>query len=269
MGSWVQPSPMPVATGDVGFSSNLGVPNSFLGSAEAGPGILRAAGFARIQSIPAQWNNVHAVASASFELNDVIVTGPGGVTSVDAAANVVINGLIGVGGFPGPSPPPGGGAIVSFSIHFFGVVTGAGTIGIDSSADPIATATGLLDSGGLDGPPLIGGRSYGKIITSGVGAFSTVSPNTVKVVIGTGASAGSNGGALGNFSEGVSNFGSTVHFPRTGPVFNLPDGFTANSISGHIVNNQWTGVPEPGGIVLAVSCFMGLAGIRRTQRRRD
>ena len=40
------------------------------------------------------------------------------------------------------------------------------------------------------------------------------------------------------------NFANTLSFPLSGPVFDLPPGFTANSLSGLIVNNQWIGAPH-------------------------
>ena len=81
------------------------------------------------------------------------------------------------------------------------------------------------------------------------------------IVTATGAGFGGNA---------FSNFFDTVHFSTTGPVFNLPDGFTANSATGLIVNNQWAGaVPEPGSIVLSILGCMGLTVFRRSRRRRD
>lgn len=62
----------------------------------------------------------------------------------------------------------------------------------------------------------------------------------------------------------------TFGFPTDRPVFNLPDGFTANSASGLIVNNRWVGpasstVPEPATIALV---GIGLAGLGLGRRRR-
>ena len=39
-------------------------------------------------------------------------------------------------------------------------------------------------------------------------------------------------------------FANTISFPLSGPVFDLPPGFTANAPSGLIVNNQWVGAPQ-------------------------
>ncbi|MBI3838904.1 MAG: PEP-CTERM sorting domain-containing protein [Planctomycetia bacterium] len=61
------------------------------------------------------------------------------------------------------------------------------------------------------------------------------------------------------------HFSHTFGFPTSGPVFNLPDGFTANSPEGQIANNNF--VPEPSTLALAaiglglVACYR-----RRTAR---
>jgi len=39
------------------------------------------------------------------------------------------------------------------------------------------------------------------------------------------------------------DFGGTVHLPASGPVFDLPEGFSVNSVEANIVDNEWTGTP--------------------------
>jgi hypothetical protein len=62
---------------------------------------------------------------------------------------------------------------------------------------------------------------------------------------------------------GVASFGNTVSFPTSGPVFNLPPGYTVNSVSAGIVDNRF--VPEPGRIVLT---FTGLIVLLAAHRLR-
>ena len=50
----------------------------------------------------------------------------------------------------------------------------------------------------------------------------------------------------GDTGSGVADFAHTLSFPSSGPVFGLPSGFSVNSPSGLIVNNQWvTGTTPP------------------------
>ena len=52
-------------------------------------------------------------------------------------------------------------------------------------------------------------------------------------------------------------------FTTTGPVFNLPAGWTANSVDGTIVNNSF--VPEPSTALLIAFGLLGLGGWRRVR----
>jgi PEP-CTERM motif len=69
----------------------------------------------------------------------------------------------------------------------------------------------------------------------------------------------------------VNDFSSTFTFPSSGPVFNLPAGYTVSSVSADIVNNQYFGgavvsTPEPGTIILLGTGVLSLAGILRRKR---
>jgi hypothetical protein len=68
-------------------------------------------------------------------------------------------------------------------------------------------------------------------------------------------------------TSGSTNFGDPLSFATSGLVFDLPDGWTANSLSGNIVDNHYVGlaaVPEPSGLtVLAIGACSLLAAARR------
>ena len=51
------------------------------------------------------------------------------------------------------------------------------------------------------------------------------------------------GKVLPGLADMDTNAQNTLRFPLLGPIFNLPDGFTANSASGAIVNNRWAFAP--------------------------
>jgi hypothetical protein len=89
-------------------------------------------------------------------------------------------------------------------------------------------------------------------------------PNTLSLLLGTLSHASSIGS--GSNASSTVHFGNTLKFAVNGPVFDLPAGWTANSVQGNIVNNQFippAGVPEPGTLGLVL---MGAAGVWRRAR---
>lgn len=71
---------------------------------------------------------------------------------------------------------------------------------------------------------------------------------------------------LAGSSSFSADFGSTASWATTGPVFNLPEGYTVNGFG--IVDNHFVGIPEPTSIVL---CIFGVlsVGVLRDRRRLD
>lgn len=64
--------------------------------------------------------------------------------------------------------------------------------------------------------------------------------------------------------SGVADFGDMLTFPSSGPVFDLPPGYTVNSVVGGIANNQ---VPEPGASTLSIGALFTLALLARRPTR--
>lgn len=58
----------------------------------------------------------------------------------------------------------------------------------------------------------------------------------------------------------LADFGSTMSFPTSGPVFGLADGYSANSVSAGIVDNVWTLTPVSVAAVPLPPAIFGLAG---------
>ena len=63
-----------------------------------------------------------------------------------------------------------------------------------------------------------------------------------------------------------SDFENTFGFSQSGPVFDLPAGWTANSDDGSIVNNMFVLTPEPSTALFLSAGIVGLAVRRRHAR---
>jgi hypothetical protein len=80
---------------------------------------------------------------------------------------------------------------------------------------------------------------------------------------------GTSGGDPTNvFAEGAASFSNTLSFPRLGPAFNVPAGYTVNSSEAMIVDNRWIGnVPEPSSSMLVGIAATVLSFLRRGLKR--
>ena len=73
-------------------------------------------------------------------------------------------------------------------------------------------------------------------------------------------------------SEAHSDFGSTLAFPTSGAVFNLPAGYTVDSVGARIQNNEFVdapvsgAVPEPASVALLVGGVAALGAWSRSGR---
>lgn len=79
---------------------------------------------------------------------------------------------------------------------------------------------------------------------------------------------------VGDTASALADFPNGLSLPTSGPVFILPPGFTANSVDGHIVDNQFvpatTAVPALSGPAVAMLSLLlialGRRGLTRTKR---
>jgi hypothetical protein len=116
--------------------------------------------------------------------------------------------------------------------------------------------------------PLISG-----IVATGAFDIPLGVPLTLNMTLSASAGAAGHINGGGTFaSSGRADFYDTVTFATSGPVFDLPEGFDANSVDGAIVHNRFVGsepaatpVPEPASLTLLAS---GLAAATARQRRR-
>jgi len=137
----------------------------------------------------------------------------------------------------------------------------------DGILDEISTPPGWLFEGGPSGlfADLTGLGSG----TSPVNWSSSASTPAISVVSGDHVLIGlSLSGMSCRESVGVpfrdcEVSGNDAGFPQSGPVFNLPAGWTANSIDGSVLNTILFPVLEPATGLLVMGGVLSLAAIRR------
>lgn len=258
-GPYVGSSPVesPEVSGVPGFSAPHG---SYTGKAAADRGLLRARMAVDMPALFVSDVGARNSSAASFFLDDLMITGPvGGPATV--AATMIVRG-------DGELSYAGQGTA---SIYLRLVMGTAGESFSPAAAGlyvfgdgPNTAGTGFDFLAGLTGS---GGSLHGLIgFTS---TLSTTSPNGVGITIIAGAETGKYFGGSAS-----SDFFDTVHFPADGPVFVLPAGYTANSVSGNIVDNRWLGpvtaAPEPASLGvwlgLLAAASMSAGAIRRQSR---
>jgi hypothetical protein len=182
------------------------------------------------------YQGISSSATAIATFTDVIISGPAG-GNISTKLRIHLGGTlaVGVSGHLDPDTILSS-AAVSGAIYVNGNFVASGGRSLEasnsSSTVPIAYGrfAGVGDSGVVTTNPFI--------VTVGV-------PFTVKLELST--QLGSRvyyrvEGAAGASSDYYSSMG----FATDQSVFDLPAGYTANSVSGGIVNNGFTPVPEPG-----------------------
>ena len=126
-------------------------------------------------------------------------------------------------------------------------------------SDTQQVGSGVFATSGFDGDVIL--TSLAGNLPLGVPLRINLSMSTSSSVAGTLDLTGSVSG------QAAAIFDHTLSFPKDGPVFNLPEGYTANSLDGMIVDNRWTPVPiAPASVFLGTGLLSLLPGIRHRVR---
>ena len=161
---------------------------------------------------------------AGFTLDDLIFSGP--ATEVATSLNFHVDGTFAL------SDPSKTAASLRVDAGF----AGHGFTGTAAMGNIFQTPNGLLT--GIPWPSSeVDADITTPVVTLPTNVLHSVFLSITLSVGGGSITQGENLSASGDFAN-------TMSFPLSGPVFNLPLGFTANSLSGLIVNNQWLGGPE-------------------------
>lgn len=279
------PNCIPSAGSSAGCSGTTAQGVTEAGLAVAAPGALRALSSLNFTAAAGSFPGASSVDSQTeFVIFDLLFTGP--QSTVSGSLNLVLSGQLGAAIGPTFGSPPLliEGSVLS-SVNVSGeLAKTAGGIQVFTTFGGKVQETAVVNQDGSTSTTL---TSSGALQGAQSGSISDVlAVNFFNVPIGIplelelsldalvqagGNLAGSSPLATAEVSA-FSQFSDTFGFPTSGPVFNLPTGFTANSTDGQIINNQFVGatpVPEPGTLVLFASCLLGLGLMRRKRRGVD
>ncbi|HKI84785.1 MAG TPA: hypothetical protein VKA63_10675 [Candidatus Krumholzibacteria bacterium] len=168
--------------------------------------------------------------SATMQFGDVIFEGPVGVVAVQLRLHVTaILNAVSEGGFSTSA--------VEVDVHLFNDYL-LGVASVDAGIAPDGPQDDALLDGTLTPDP------QGYIIDAVIVTPPIQVPtnSTLNMFISLQAYAGAY--APQGAAETLADVGNTVEFPRSGPVFILPEGYTVNSPDAGIKDNLWT--PEVG-----------------------
>ena len=241
------PTPIPfqqVNTTDI--NPDPAIPSASAG-AGAEPGRLAVA--AETDAFPSAllfpFNHVRADAAASFRLTDLVFSGP--------ASSVTTRDIYFLDGFVDARLDEGSVTVLgSIALQ----VPGANTIFFQGcTGAPVGQGGfGTVQRGGCapQGPPPSSAPfalDFSNINHQTGFTPSYTVPTNVPIAFTQSIELHANGISIGDFE-------STFSFPLSGPVFDLPPGFTVNSAQGLIQDNRWLGaptaspVPEPANSIL-------------------
>jgi hypothetical protein len=251
----------PVLGPTVGGGASVGA------SASAGPGRLGLAADSTM-TVPnftfASGSIAGASSIAAFSM-DFVLGGPPGTsgTFIPVTLNTVLTGSFGTNTTNGPGVG--------------GLVNGSATAGlISNSGQSGAFSLGQLyvdSGGGFSESGVFGGPFVSPVFSERVGDPFTV---TMGFQLGTLAfvTPGTYGGGGPGSADAFGDFSHALGFPTSGFVFNLPDGFTVDSLDGAVVHNQFVPVgtivtPEPNALFLMGSGLFALGGRIALRRKRE
>ena len=217
--------------------------------ASADPGVLRA--YADSHQPPGtSVGTLESIALMRFD--DVIITAfDPAATEVTARLNLAISGSFSRGGGDANGRLKVGGCVPGFEGVF-------GEFIPSFNVNPINGNTGMF-SGVASGADGVDGIFATRAFTAPVGT-----PFRLDVYLSTAVDPESDGATV------VGDFGSSLHFPVGSPVFDLPAGFTADSVQAGIADNSFgaaTAVPEPGSLALFGTGIVSLWGYAWRRQR--
>lgn len=174
----------------------------------------------------------------TLDIDDIVFTGPGFTTT--ATLNLDISGFFDAHAMSNSSGLfAKGSAGVSVLVNWNGGAPeyqGLSSTTVNHNtypAPPVETTAANNDLTGVTFPTTI---SLGPMIVSLNQAY------TLRLYLAAFTSTQADGFGIAD-AGGTSDFGHTLSFPTSGPVFDLPSGYSVSSASADIVDNTWLGTP--------------------------
>jgi hypothetical protein len=234
-----------------------------------------------------------AGAGATMVIEDLFITGPATETGyIDAILNLQLTyGTLSIPDeFNAEGPHEGiatgiGGLPEAGRAHGFATIDVSGHAGLTSFAAGITQCVNQASfpvgvrCPARDGTPWIQVYQTTDWLLEPDLALLVQLPIGLKTSVGFSMSAQSEAGAeaIGfnlKWGHGSSIFNHTLSFPSGSPLFTLPEGYTATSVDGRIVDNMWLGleddptaIPEPTSMMLLGSGLLGFVARRRRKRK--
>jgi hypothetical protein len=202
-------------------------------------------------------------ASAGFILDDLIITGPAGSDFVMSALNLHLDGGVGANAFARNLDGAGTSeAFANATVTVNGTLNGTSFSGTQSRGSVYDVGTGGDSSFFEDS--ILTGWSGGDIsspdVLLPVGSAFTLYLSLAASELTSVTSVGFGDLPVERKAEADASFASTLSFPLFGSVFDLPDGYTVNSLGGLIVNNRWVGAPQGAGVTVSEPPTLAVLG---------
>ena len=245
------------------------------GIAAASPGVVRGLSSANLSAnLLNDFFAAYTDTASSFILDDILLSGPVLGEIIPVSFNVSISGSYGARVSGEPSAASVNASVnAALGSSILAAVGGVGSLPqFDLGNLGASTRFPLIQTGIFSSFP-------DSLIAAGAG-FATTPPvfltvgERLTVLVALRTQAAANLIFTDGFSDTFVDFSHALGFPTDGPVFNLPDGYTANSSDGFIVNNRFSpGGPAPvplsGTLLLLGSGLLGMAGYGRKKLRRN
>jgi len=231
-------------------------------SASAQPGSLRASADATV-NVPSSslgGTGSYAQGVSRMILSDVVISPLPGTTPSPVAAislYLTLSGSLDTSAAIGWPHIGSAGGTASISVS--GALAGVLFSGDRTKTTSASATDGTVTDSPISGTGILADGS--SVLLTPVAMVAIDSPFTLDLRLTAGASVGYSYGGTTTASTAAlatahSQFNNTLTLASNGQVFNLPAGYTSNSIDGIIVNNQL--VPEPSTLSIAMFAFIGV-----------